>query len=104
MPKTFEATTTEPLMTVTEDAARQVGVVRSNEPENASKTLRVFVEKGGCSGLQYGMVFDEKRDDDHELEFFGETVLVDDFSATPGSIATAMSTYLWVYAPRRLYS
>ena len=81
MPTTFEATTPEPLMTVTEDAARQVGVVRSNEPENASKTLRVFVEKGGCSGLQYGMVFDEKRDGDHELDFFGETVLVDDFSA-----------------------
>ena len=76
-----EATQTEPLLTVTEDAARQVGIVRSKEPENADKTLRVFVEEGGCSGLQYGMVFDEKRDDDHALEFFGETVLVDNFSA-----------------------
>ena len=76
-----EATQTEPLLTVTEDAARQVGIVRAKEPENAVKTLRVFVEEGGCSGLQYGMVFDEKRDDDHALEFFGETVLVDDFSA-----------------------
>jgi len=76
-----EATQTELLLTVTEDAARQVGIVRSKEPENADKTLRVFVEEGGCSGLQYGMVFDEKRDDDHALEFFGETVLVDHFSA-----------------------
>ena len=76
-----EATQTELLLTVTEDAARQVGIVRSKEPENADKTLRVFVEEGGCSGLQYGMVFDEKRDDDHALEFFGETVLVDNFSA-----------------------
>lgn len=76
-----EATQTELLLTVTEDAARQVGIVRSKEPENADKTLRVFVEEGGCSGLQYGIVFDEKRDDDHALEFFGETVLVDNFSA-----------------------
>ena len=76
-----EATQTELLLTVTEDAARQVGIVRSKEAENADKTLRVFVEEGGCSGLQYGMVFDEKRDDDHALEFFGETVLVDHFSA-----------------------
>ena len=76
-----EATQTELLLTVTEDAARQVGSGRSKEPENADKTLRVFVEEGGCSGLQYGMVFDEKRDDDHALEFFGETVLVDNFSA-----------------------
>lgn len=76
-----EATQAEPLLTVTEGAARQVGIVRSKEAENADKTLRVFVEEGGCSGLQYGMVFDEKRDDDHALEFFGETVLVDHFSA-----------------------
>ena len=68
-------------MSVTEDAAKQVGVVRSKEPENSTKTLRLFVEEGGCSGLQYGMVFDEKRDDDLALEFFGETVLVDNFSA-----------------------
>ncbi|MCH2592660.1 MAG: iron-sulfur cluster assembly accessory protein [Pedosphaera sp.] len=75
-----EAIQTEPFLTVTEAAARQVGVVRSKEPENSDKTLRLFVEEGGCSGLQYGMVFDEKRDDDRALEFFGETVLVDDFS------------------------
>ena len=75
-----EVIQTEPFLTVTEEAARQVGIVRSKEPENSNKTLRLFVEEGGCSGLQYGMVFDEKRDDDHALEFFGETVLVDDFS------------------------
>ena len=75
-----EAIQTEPFLTVTEAAARQVGVVRSKAPENSDKTLRHFVEEGGFSGLQYGMVFDEKRDDDRALEFFGETVLVDDFS------------------------
>ena len=71
----------EQLINVTEDAAKQVGVVKASEPENQAKTLRDFVEEGGCNGLQYGMVFDERRDEDHVLEFFGETVLVDDFSA-----------------------
>ena len=71
----------EQIITVTEDAAKQVAIVRQNEPENSDKTLRIFVEEGGCSGLQYGMVFDEKRENDHVIEFFGETVLVDDFSA-----------------------
>ena len=76
-----DKTESESLLSVTEDAAKQVGVVRSKEPGNSTKTLRLFVEEGGCSGLQYGMVFDEKRDDDLALKFFGETVLVDNFSA-----------------------
>ena len=76
-----EDTLTEQIITVTEDAAKQVAIVRQIEPENSDKTLRIFVEEGGCSGLQYGMVFDEKRESDHVIEFFGETVLVDDFSA-----------------------
>jgi len=75
-----EQTKPETVLTVTEEAAKQVGVIRSKDPESTSKTLRLFVEKGGCSGLQYGMVFDEKRDDDLTIEFFGETVLVDNFS------------------------
>jgi iron-sulfur cluster assembly accessory protein len=66
---------------LTESAARQVQVLLVDEKENAGKTLRVFVEGGGCSGMQYGMVFDEKRDDDFSAEFFGVSVLVDPFSA-----------------------
>jgi iron-sulfur cluster assembly accessory protein len=46
-------------------------------PENLGK----FVEQGGCSGMQYGMTFDEKRDGDHVSTQDGMTVLVDDFSA-----------------------
>jgi iron-sulfur cluster assembly accessory protein len=51
------------------------------KPENAGKTLRVYVEKGGCSGMQYSMVFDEKRPDDFADEMHGVCVLVDPFSA-----------------------
>ena len=50
-------------------------------PENAGKNFRVYVEQGGCSGMQYGMVFDEKRDGDLASERDGVTVLVDAISA-----------------------
>jgi iron-sulfur cluster assembly protein/iron-sulfur cluster insertion protein len=50
-------------------------------PENAGKHFRVFVEQGGCSGMQYGMVFDEKRDGDLSAEQHCVEVLVDPISA-----------------------
>lgn len=53
----------------------------AEQPEHAGKFLRVYVEGGGCSGMQYGMVFDEKRADDLTTEFFGVSVLVDPVSA-----------------------
>jgi len=53
----------------------------AEKPEDAGKTLRVYVEDGGCSGMQYGMVFDERRADDLVCEFYGVQVLIDRFSA-----------------------
>ena len=72
---------TDVVVSLTESAAQQVKVLLADEKECAGKTLRVFVEGGGCSGMQYGMVFDEKRDDDFSAQFFGVSVLVDPFSA-----------------------
>ena len=72
---------TESVVTLTESAARQISAMIAEDPENAGKHLRVFVEAGGCSGLQYGMVFDEKRDDDQTADYHGVSVLVDPFSA-----------------------
>lgn len=43
--------------------------------------LRVYVEGGGCSGLRYGMVFDEKQANDSAVEFEGTSVFVDNDSA-----------------------
>jgi len=51
------------------------------QPPNAGKHLRVYVEQGGCSGMQYGLVFDQQRDGDIASESDGVTVLVDAFSA-----------------------
>ena len=50
------------------------------EDENKGKTLRLLVEGGGCSGFQYGLVFDETQEGDTKLEFDGISVLVDENS------------------------
>jgi iron-sulfur cluster assembly protein len=39
--------------------------------------LRVGVKGGGCSGFQYALALDEKRDDDHVFDSSGIRVLVD---------------------------
>jgi iron-sulfur cluster assembly accessory protein len=72
--------TNDPVVSLTQHAA---GEVRSmlQKPENAGKALRLFVEQGGCSGMQYSMVFDERRPDDFAGEAFGIPFLVDPFSA-----------------------
>ncbi|MEO7298973.1 MAG: iron-sulfur cluster assembly accessory protein [Verrucomicrobiota bacterium] len=71
----------ETVITVTENAAREIRSMLGKEKESAGKGLRVYVEGGGCSGMQYGMVFDEKRPDDFVAELNGVAVLVDQFSA-----------------------
>ncbi len=73
-------TETNTTVSLTESAAVEIKS-KLTEAENAGKTLRIYVEKGGCSGMQYGMVFDEKRADDFESSFHGVSVLVDPFSA-----------------------
>jgi len=72
-----------PVQTTLQLTPRAVEEVKSlaTQPDNAGKFLRVYVEQGGCSGMQYGMVFDEKRDGDAISEQAGVTVLVDAFSA-----------------------
>jgi iron-sulfur cluster assembly accessory protein len=72
--------TTEIIVGLTERAAAECRSLLAT-PENAGKKFRVFVEQGGCSGMQYGMVFDEKRDGDFAAEQHGVEVLVDGISA-----------------------
>lgn len=51
------------------------------EEQNAAAKLRVFVQGGGCSGMQYGFTFDqEKNQDDFDFEYPGVQVLVDAMS------------------------
>ncbi len=71
----------QPVVTLTESAAREIAAKLAADPQGTAKGLRLYVEQGGCSGMQYGMVFDEKRPDDFEAAFFGVSVWVDAFSA-----------------------
>src|SRR5580692_10081203 len=74
-----EVATMVPTVNLTKNA---VGEIRSllAKPENAGKNLRLYIEQGGCSGMQYGMVFDEKRDEDLVAENDGVSVLIDPIS------------------------
>ena len=68
------------VVSLTASAVAEVTAMRA-KPENVGKPLRLYVEKGGCSGMQYGMTFDEERPGDVVAEFDGVTVVVDAFSA-----------------------
>jgi iron-sulfur cluster insertion protein len=51
------------------------------EENNANLKLRVFVQGGGCSGMQYGFTLDEEQnDDDFDFTFNEIKVLVDSVS------------------------
>jgi iron-sulfur cluster assembly accessory protein len=78
---TQDTTEASPILSLTASAAEHIRGMQADQPEHAGKPLRVYIENGGCSGLQYGMVFDEKRENDLLAECFGLTVLVDPVSA-----------------------
>ena len=67
------------IITLTPGAVAEVRALLTL-PENAGKHMRYYVEQGGCSGMQYGMVFDESRDGDVISEQEGVKVLVDPVS------------------------
>src|SRR4051812_629786 len=69
-----------PVVGLTPAAASEVKTLLA-KPENAGKMFRVYVEQGGCSGMQYSMVFDEQRPDDSAAVLYDVSVLVDPFSA-----------------------
>ncbi len=77
-----DSTATEAPVSLTQNAAEQIRSLLAEEKDSAAaKGLRVYVEGGGCSGMQYGMVFDETRTDDLTADFHGVAVFVDPFSA-----------------------
>lgn len=51
------------------------------EENNPNVKLRIYIQGGGCAGMQYGFTFDEDvQEDDFDLEFEGVHVLVDSAS------------------------
>ena len=68
------------MITVTESAVAKLQDILSEE-NNPNLKLRVFVQGGGCSGMQYGFTLDEEQaEDDWDIEANGVNVLVDSMS------------------------
>ena len=76
-----QETAVKPIVELTERAASELKLYlgRQGKPNAA---LRIFVTAGGCSGLSYGMVVDEKiTEDDYVVDVDGAKVIVDRSSA-----------------------
>ena len=69
------------MIQVTPSAVQQLRTLLESQPSTSRKGLRVQIAKGGCSGLQYEMTLDEKRDGDAVVEQDGVQFLVDAESA-----------------------
>ena len=65
------------MLTVTDNAVRQLRNLLVAQTQDSRKCLRVQIAKGGCSGLQYEMALDEKRDGDAVVERDGMQFLID---------------------------
>ena len=72
------------MITVTDQAVAKIQDILLEENNPALK-LRVFVQGGGCSGMQYGFTLDDtQNEDDWDLEISGVKVLVDSMSGLSG--------------------
>jgi iron-sulfur cluster assembly accessory protein len=69
------------MINVTDSAFRRLHELIAENPEYRDKGLRIFVETGGCAGMQYGMQFDQAKQGDQRIEQNGVEVLVDVYSA-----------------------
>jgi iron-sulfur cluster assembly protein len=72
--------TPESAITLTDNAAAKIGELLSSQEDGSEQALRVAVRGGGCSGFQYALAFDRKKDDDHVFEDRGVSVIVDKVS------------------------
>jgi iron-sulfur cluster insertion protein len=65
------------MITITDSASKKIQEVLQEENDPSLK-IRIFVQGGGCSGLQYGFSFDNVKDeDDIELVENNISLLVD---------------------------
>ena len=69
------------MISLTESAANKI---RSLQQENGveNEYMRLSVEPGGCSGMEYAMSFANRDDEDEVIESHGVQVIVDAVSLT----------------------
>jgi iron-sulfur cluster assembly protein len=65
------------MVTLTDIAAEKVRGFLGQQETEGDVGLRVGVRGGGCSGFQYALALDERREDDHVYEYSGIAILVD---------------------------
>ena len=71
----------KPIVQLTAKAAEELKIYLGKQGK-PNAALRIFVTAGGCSGLSYGMVVDDKiTEDDYVIESDGAKVAVDRSSA-----------------------
>lgn len=76
--ETLTTETAEKPITLTQAAAEKLLGIMDEKGLRQTHALRVFISGGGCSGLQYGMAFDDApRDVDVAFEDHGLRVVVD---------------------------
>ncbi len=68
------------MISVTENAVRQLQSLLSQRSEDSHKGLRVHVAKGGCSGLHYEMTLDARKNGDSIVERDGVKFFIDNES------------------------
>lgn len=70
------------MINVSDAAAAKIRDILAEE-NNPQLKLRVFVQGGGCSGMQYGFTLDDQQnEDDWDLDIDGVRVLVDSMSGS----------------------
>jgi iron-sulfur cluster insertion protein len=68
------------MITITENVDTKVSEILQEEG-NAEAGLRVFVQGGGCSGMQYGFTLEtEQNEDDFVIEQQGVKYIIDAMS------------------------
>lgn len=74
----METTKTAQTVTLTDGAIAKIKDFFAQDPNLAGKSLRVFVEAGGCSGNSYGFRFDDAKGDDIVQEYEGFKLVLDE--------------------------
>jgi iron-sulfur cluster assembly protein len=69
------------MITVTDNAVNHLRALLAEQDAPANSGLRIFVENGGCSGMQYGMTVAQAQPDDEVTARDGVSVFIDPASA-----------------------
>ncbi len=76
------ATIETPLLTLSENAAAKIKELMAEEPDSNAGVLRVAIQGGNCSGLDYALGFDrDALETDVVAEQHGVRIAVDPYSA-----------------------